>query len=110
MYICGTVRRRVFSIISMRRAGSRSTRILFISFTPLAVSSRSAITQNGQLPVLYIRTTAIYFFFFNRQARFHPGANTTAQRENFAEAVFSEHAANRGGAPVRRRGHNHRAR
>src|SRR5450759_115677 len=102
MYICGTVRRPVRSIISVRFTGSRSTRILVIWVTPFEFSRRSAIMQKGQTPLLYIFTAAIWESLrvssrqrslLHRQACLHPAADAAAQREYFAEAVFPEHAA-----------------
>src|ERR1035437_10351314 len=104
MYICGTVRRPVRSIISVRFTGSRSTRILVISVTPFEFSRRSAIMQKGQTPLLYIFTGAIWESLrisslqrslLHRQACLRPAADAAAQREYFAEAVFPEHGCPR---------------
>src|SRR6185436_12972794 len=91
MKICGTVRRPVRSIISWRRSGSRSTRILAMPTTPLAASSRSACTQYGHWPVEYIVTVATSRL--QRQPRAAPRGKAALQVVDVLEARLRERSA-----------------
>src|SRR5947207_11349052 len=82
--ICGTVRRPLFSIISTRRAGSRSTRTRSMSLTPLLASKRSADWQNGHAAVRYISTRATSAL--HRQAGLLPRGQPPAQVHDAREA------------------------
>src|SRR5262245_40877032 len=88
MYICGTVRWPVFSIISRRRSGSRSTRIFSMSVAPLRRSNCSARTQYGQTAVAYIVILAMTDsgLLGQRQAGIGPGVDAAGEIEHLLEA------------------------
>src|SRR5260221_754051 len=92
------VRRPVRSIISWRRAGSRSTRTFSMSATPFAFSRRSAIRQNGHTPVEYISTFAMSLLL-HRQARLLPSRDAALELVDAGEARLAQQA--RGGAGAR---------
>src|SRR5918911_3918073 len=83
--ICGTVRRPLFCIISPRRAGSRSTRILSIA-TPFSLSSRSAAWQNGHAAVQYISTFGT--LLLHGQAGVLPRLDAAREVQNSSEALL----------------------
>src|SRR5260221_10642877 len=102
----GTVRRPVRSIISWRRAGSRSTRIFSIWVTPFAFRSRSAMRQKGQMPVAYMRTRAIGSFL-HRQARLLPRREAALELVDGGEALPLEDARCRARARAALARHDH---
>src|SRR5262245_59216225 len=63
--------------------------------TPFERSSRSAIWQNGQTPVLYMVIFAMSAAsaLFERQTRLLPRRDAAAQGERFGEAFLAERAA-----------------
>src|SRR5207237_6150493 len=107
--ICGTVRRPpLFCVISVRRAGSRSTRILSIA-TPFSTRRRSAAWQNGHAAVQYMRTFISRPSFLHRKPGLLPRREAAGKVRDAREAMLLQRRERLGGALAAVAIHDHRA-